>query len=66
MNDIEEFKAITKIIPIDELTAMKICDAVEKFRYENPEEYKKVMEKERRKFLGTKSFREFMEAFDVE
>ena len=63
MNDTEEFKAIIKIIPTDELTAIKICDAAEKFRYENPEEYQKVMVKEYRKFMSTLDV-EFMEGFE--
>ena len=45
MSNIEEFRAMVKIVPTDNLTAMKICDAVEKFMYEHPEESQRVMEK---------------------
>ena len=59
-----EFKAIfINIIPTDELTRIKICDAIEKFMYENPEEYQKVVEEVHRKFMETVDV-EFMEAFE--
>jgi len=64
INDTEEFKQIIKIIPTDGLAAIKICDATEKFMFENPEESQKIIEEEFRKITGTKSFREFMEAFE--
>ena len=64
MSDIKEFKAIIKIIPTDELTTIKICDAVEKFMYENPEVYQEVMEEEYRKFKGTEEYRKLMEVFE--
>jgi len=66
MGDIEEFKAIIKIIPTDEETTIKICDAVEKFTYENSEESQKIMEELVRKFKGTKEYRKLMEVFGVE
>jgi len=56
MDNVEEFKAIINIIPTDELTAIKICDVVEKFMYENPKEYQEVMEE---------LLREVKEEFDV-
>ena len=65
MSDTEEFKQIIKIIPTDELTAIKICDAVEKFRYENPEEYQKVIDEELHKVMETLDA-VFMEVFGDE
>jgi len=42
--DVEEFKAILKIVPTDALTAIRICDSVEKFRTNHPRVYATVME----------------------
>jgi len=42
--DVEEFKAILEIVPTDALTAIRICDSVEKFRKKHPRTYAKVME----------------------
>jgi len=42
--DVEEFKAILKIVPTDDLTAIRICDSVEKFRKKHPRAYARIME----------------------
>ena len=64
MSNIEEFKAIfINIIPTDELTRIKICDAIERFMYENPVEYLKVVEEMHRKFMEIVDVK-FMEAFE--
>jgi len=42
--NIEEFKALLKIVPTDALTTIRICDSVEKFRDKYPRAYAKVME----------------------
>ena len=40
----EELEQILKIGPKTALTSIQICDAITKFWYENPEQYRKVME----------------------
>ena len=45
MSNIEEFRAMIKLIPINDASELEIGDAIEKFMYEHPEESKRVMEK---------------------
>ena len=42
--DVEEFKILLEIVPTDDLTAIRICDSVEKFRKKHPRAYGIVME----------------------
>ncbi|MHC3129990.1 MAG: hypothetical protein IBV52_07965 [Candidatus Bathyarchaeota archaeon] len=42
--NVEEFKAILKIVLTDNLTAIRVCNAVEKFREKHPRVYGRVME----------------------
>lgn len=41
---VEELKAILKIVPIDDLTVIRICASVEKFREKHPQVYARVTE----------------------
>ena len=45
MSNIEEFRAMVKIVPINDASELEIGDPIEKFMYEHPEESQRVMEK---------------------
>lgn len=43
MSEQEEFEAILKLVPLDDLWLLRICDAIENFSIKHQKQYSLVM-----------------------